>query len=177
MEWGNIILVAVSGLVGVSGTLLGAILNNHFGRQQMKEAWAEEERRRKSDRRRELYERELRIVSDSVDAIVGAMAEVGMLDTEAMVGKKGRDAYAKLLGEVGLMFSKGTVLTHSLGDEELIERYDELVGSYIDWSVWLSRDTGEPIHGREAEYYDLREQTEQVASEVWRRIREILEEV
>ncbi|MCJ7668416.1 MAG: hypothetical protein MUP04_09110, partial [Anaerolineae bacterium] len=76
-----IVGLVIGGGVAVIGALIGHFLrlreiDQQWDRekQRMEALWAEEERRRKSDRRRELYERELRIVSDSVDAIMELMA-------------------------------------------------------------------------------------------------------
>lgn len=170
--------IIVGVVVGVVVAGIGAVISHYLRKQEMEALWAEEERRRKSDRRRELYERELGTVSDTVDAIVGAMAEVGRWDMEAMVEKiRGWNSYDNLIGEVSVMWSRGRVVTDSLGDEELIERYDELVDCFIGWSGLLSRVIRGAGEGKEEELDDWREPTERAASEVWRRIREILEEV
>jgi len=168
MEWGNIILVAVSGLVGVGGTLLGAILNNHFGRQQMKEAWAEEERRRKSDRRREIYERELRIVRDSVKAMRKAMG--------GLVWGDRKELLAGLIRKAFLMQATAYLVTASLEDEELRDSYDELTDGYYRWLQLVKTDSGKAKKGKEDQYDEATEQTNRAAVKVWRRTEELLEE-
>jgi len=166
MEWGDIILVAVSGSIGVVGTLLGAILNNHFGRGQMKEIWAEEERKRRSDRRRELYERELNIVSDAVDTILLAITE-----------QEWDDQLLELVREVDMTKRRAHLVLSHIKDRELMERYEELMDGFNNWFGSVDSATGMVAAGREEEFEELRRQTEDAASKVRGRITEILVEV
>lgn len=169
--------IVIGLVVGGGVAVVGALVGHFLRRREMQAQWDKEERRLKSERRRDLYERELRTVSDTVDAIVRAMAEVGNWDMKAMFGKRGRNSYDNLIGEVDVMWSRGRVVTDSLGDEELIERYDELVDCFGGWSGLLSRVIRDAREGKEEDLDDWRGPTERAASEVWRRIREMLEEV
>lgn len=172
MEWGNIILVAVSGLVGVVGAVVGAIVNNHFSRQHMKDLWAEEERRRKSDRRRELYQRELAVVSGAVDAASKLMATMGIFtplyDAEERV---------EAVKQVGLMIPKAKVAILGLEDEKLMLRYQRFVESWGKWSLLWDWDSGKLQEEKRDRVQHLTVEVDAKASEVRRRIREILEQV
>lgn len=173
MEWGDIILVAVSGLVGVLGAVVGAIVNNHFSRQQMKEIWAEEERRRKSDRRRELYEKDLTTVADTVNALVEVVDRI-----EWSAGTDlSPDARIELGREAHLLAGRANVMALSLDDQQLDERLHRLIQVYRRWTDLIDLDTGEAYEGTEEEFQEVQEEVRRRASEVLRRRREILEEV
>jgi len=169
MDWGDIILVAVSGLVGVVGAVVGAIANNHFSRQQMKEVWAEEERRRKSDRRRELLERDLKTVSDSLH---------GVMDLVAGGWRKEMPQFRfRLIQEGYIMLWKARLVISSLNDPELAERERQLETSFRAWRDLLDLDSGKVKEGKGEESSKHRLETQQAASRTLRRIREILQEV
>jgi len=129
----------------------------------------------KSERRRELYERDLRIVRDLADTVTWARAE--MTKPASLLVKGGRDSRASLVGEVVLMAARAHVVTISLRNQNLRERCDELFGSFVDWLDTLDWDTGKPVGGKKQEFDKLLKQMEQAAAEVLRRIRQILEEV
>jgi len=138
-------------------------------KQRMEALWAEEERRRKSDRRRELYERELKIVTDSLYTIM-----------EGIIGSVGEEEFGSLLeliSEAHTMMWKAGLVLRSLGDEELMEGCQQLYRSFLAWRDLLDFETGEPKQGREEEFDGLAGEARQKAAEVQRRIRQILEEV
>jgi len=65
----------------------------------------------------------------------------------------------------------------SLGDEDLLERYQEVMDGFRGWFSVLNLRTGRAVEGKEEEFQEFTDETCSAASEVWRRIREILEEV
>lgn len=131
MEWGDIILVAVSGFVGVGGTLVGTIVNNHLSRRQMKEVWAEEERRRKSDRRREAREADLRMVRDAVDAAIEVEARVTVLGWQQVDSKSRLEP----LFEVLKGLDKALLVASSLQDQDLADKCMQVRA--ISWDGWI----------------------------------------
>lgn len=148
------ILVIVGWVLGVVTTLI----ERRFHREE-----------RKSDRRRELCERDLNIVRDSVDVIEEAMGGVVWGDREELL--------ADLLREAFLMQVKALLVAISLEDEELRKSYDELSDGYGRWLSLIDRETGKPKEGKEEECREAAQQTHRAAAEVVRRRREILEEV
>jgi len=152
-----LILAVISGLMGIVGMLIGSVINDRLRERQMKALWAEEERRRQSDRRRDLYDRELRVVSDSVDAVSEALAKLDWMD-EA-------ESAADLIREVSLMVEKAHLVTVSLGDRELQDGYEKLINGFVGWFHLLDLSTEEPIEGRENEVDEFRVRTEAAAQE------------
>lgn len=175
MEWGDIILVAVSGSVGVVGAVVGAIVNNHFGRQQMKEAWAEEERRRKSDLRRGARQEDFKMISDAVD---GLMELVGRMQWSAFTERDlTRGARAGLGREAYLVAWRARSVTLSLEDQELIEKYGELRDTFNRWWQLVDLNTGLAEEGREEEFSESRLEVERLVAEVRCQIRQLREQV
>ncbi len=167
--------IIVGLVVGGGVAVVGALVSYYLRRWEMKELWAEKERRRKSDRRRELHERELNIVRDSVDAVVEVQSKVTGL---ASVGEeKGWERHTKLVASAGLTVDRARVIVISSGDEELKNKYADLLVAFGNWGKLLDFNTGEPIKGKEKESEELAEKTESAASDVRRRTRQILEEV
>jgi|GEM_PF-4249758 len=150
----SIILVVVGWSLGIVTT----ILERRFHRQE-----------RKSDRRRELCERDLNIVRDSVDVIEEAMGGLVWGDREELL--------ADLLREAFLMQVKALLVTISLEDEKLRKSYEELGDGFGRWLSLTDTSTAKPKEGKEDEYREAAEQTHRAAAEVLRRRREILEEV
>lgn len=174
-----IIGLVVGGGVAVIGALIGYFLRrlemkDQWDREQkrMEALWAEEERRRKSDRRREIYERELRIVSDSVELLVEAMTKFEHL-MDIYRGQRKKD----LVREVGLKLERAYLVVHSFPDEELKLRFDELWSTFVDWIVLTDLETGRVKDGKQKEFDKLGRQARSAGPELVRRIREILEEV
>jgi len=153
MMFESIILVMVGGFLGVIGTVVGTLVNYRLRQEE-----------RKSDRRRELYERDLKIVGDSMHRVIEAMTRPFRL------------AEPKLSVEViaqahGMMLESKTVVD-SFGDPELTERWRETMNNFETWWKVIDFDIE-----TEVEFVERTMQTQKAASRTLRRIREILEEV
>jgi len=175
-----IVGVVVGASVAVIGALVGHFLrlremDQHWDKEQrrMEALWAEEERRRKSDRRRELYERDLRIVADTVNALVGVVDRI-----EWSAGTNLSPDERLALGiEAHLMAGRANLITLSLDDQRLDENLHRLIRVFNRWTDLVDLDTGEPYEGTEEEFQELQEEIRRTGAEVLRRKREILEEV
>ena len=180
---GNVNESIIVGLVVGAGVAVIGALIGHFLRlremdqqwdrekQRMEALWAEEERRRKSDRRRELYEGELRIVSDAVAGLARTTLSVTCPWGETVVSR------VESLKEVALMIARARLMTLSLDDLELMQRYAKLLEIFQDWSGLFDLETGEAKEGKEEDLGELTDEAEVAASKVLQRIREILEKV
>lgn len=172
--------LVVGGGVAVVGALIGHFLrlremNQQWDRekQRIEALWTEEERRRKSDRKRELYERELKILSDSVDGLVDVIARV-----ELSIWTKGAcQPFLESMGEAYLMMWRGSLVPISLGDEELIDAHKKLIELYQGYLFLIDWRSEDPFDGKEKEFGKAKAEVLVAASEMRRRIRGILEEV
>lgn len=162
--------IIVGLVIGVGVSVVGTLVSHFVRKREMDRLWAEEERRRKSDRRRELYERDLKIVGDSVFGIEEAMGALVWGN-----GKKG--LVVNLIREAFLMQVKSLIVAISLEDEDLRKIYDELSDGYGRWLSLIDTGTGKPKKRRAKESREAAQQTHEAAAKVFRRIREILEEV
>lgn len=158
--------IIVGLVVGSGVAVIGAYIGYLFRLREMKALWTEEEQRRKSDRRRELYEKDLTIVRDSLFAVMVAL----------MGGLQERKVSTGLIAEAQLMIWKGLLVADSVDDSELRDRLDQLWEHFAVWADLLD-DTGRSKKGKEKECLELAVKTEQEASEILRRIREMLEKV
>jgi hypothetical protein len=156
-------------VIGVMVAVASGYVSHVLRKREMEAFWAEEERRRKSDRRRELCERDLNIVRDSVDAVEEAMGGLVWGDQEELL--------ADLLREAFLRQVKAFLVTISLGDEKLRKSCEELGDGFGRCIILIDTGTATPKEGKEDEYREAAEQTHRAAAEVLRRISEILEEV
>lgn len=163
--------IVVGLVIGVGVSVVGTLVSHFVRKREMDRLWAEEERRRKSDRRRDLYERELKIVSDSVDAIIEAEGSL------VLAPMYEREARKSLLKEAFQMMMRAYLLTVSLEHEELKQAYKYLMESFTDWFGLLDLDSGEAKEGKEEEVRELLNQMHLLAATVPIFVREILEEV
>lgn len=177
-----IIGLVVGGGVAVIGALLGHFLRrlemkDQWDREQkrMEALWAEEDRRRKSDRRREIRGGLLGMVNDAVDAVIDVRTKLGSLGP--LYGIEAKESRMKLAAEIILMLERGRSVVHSLEDEQLSEEFFKLYQSYVEWQGSLDFATGEAQEGKNKEFEKWEKKIPKVASLVRRRIREILEEV
>lgn len=167
--------IIVGVVVGVVVAGMGAVISHYLRRWEMTDLWAEEERRRKSDRRRELYERDLGIVSDFVHALIRAMAEV---QRPVLMAERAKRVFRlELLENLNQMIAKASVVTISADDQELGEGFNQLIDVASRWVAVLDLDTGEAIEGKEKEFEELAGEAKLAASEVLRRKREILMQI
>lgn len=167
--------IIVGVVIGVVVAGAGAIISHYLRKREMEAHWAEEERRRKSDRRRELYERDLKIVNDVVNALVEV---IDRIEWSAQVeANLDPDARLELGREVHVMAGRANVIALSLDDQELDERLRRLIEVFNHWTDLLDLDSGEAEEGIGGEFEELQEEVRRMGAEVWRRTREILEEV
>jgi len=167
--------IIVGLVIGAGVSIIGTLVGYLVRRREMNDLWAEEERTRKSDHRRELYERELRIVSDAVDALVQS---VDTMEWYAYAAPDlSREARVELGREAYLVVGRANVRAVSLKDQELEELVRTLVDVYGDWDDLLDLDTGAAKVGKEEEFEQLRAEVRITGSKVIRRIREMLEAV
>lgn len=169
----GLIGVVVGGLFGVIGTVIGTVISHRLRERQVKDIWAEEERRRRSDRKREIYQRELKVVNDSVDAVIKAMVEVRSVLPWRQVDAKSRGEAFLAAGKV---VDKAEVVAASLGESVLAEQHEKLMDVFTDWMNVLDWETGLALKGKEEELKELRTEVRDSAALLLGRIREILEE-
>lgn len=128
----------------------------------------------KSERRRELYEKELGPVSAYVDAVVEGMAQMDM--STFGESRDWRHRFGLMTKPYELRAS-ARIAAGSVGDEKLAERieeFGEVVGACLGA---LDLRSGKAKEGKEKELEELRDQMELVASQVKRRMRELKVEV
>lgn len=166
--------IIVGVVVGMVVALASGYVSHYLRKGEMEALWAEERRRRKSDRRRELYDRELKTVSDAVQA---AMEAIAAREGLAWLDEKERVKWLADLGGVGHMLDRALMTAFALRDDDLIERCDQLIVKFQDWSNLVHTPTGKVLEGKELEFEDLELAAKSVAADVARRIGEILEEV
>ena len=148
----------IVGLVGVGGVVVGNLITYLF-----------QEGRRKSDRRRELYEADLRIIRDGVYLISEVV-------TGSMMAEE-QEERAGLIRQAQAMLLKALFVAGAVGDEELAEGVKGLLGAYGAWVYAIDLRTGKPKSGKVDELMKTASPIQKAASKVLRRIREMLEEV
>lgn len=151
-------------VIGVIVAIASGYVSHVLRRREMGALWAEEQRRRKSDRRREIYERDLKIVGDSIHRVVEAMTR-GFRLVEPRLS-------VELIAQADGMMLESKTAVDSFGDPELTRRWHETMNNFQTWWKAIDFDAG-----TEVELAERAVQTQMAASAVLRRIREILEEV
>jgi hypothetical protein len=159
-----IIGVVVGGLL----VIVGDFVSHHFRREE-----------RKSDRRREVREGDLRIVREAVDAVVGAIQE--SLPWEDPEEEEWNWPHGIIQAYRGMQ--RAQLVAASLKDQELVDKCEKLPYDFGEYTHFLELATGRSPGiggGKEIRIDKLGEFIEKVneeAPEIWRRTREILEEV
>jgi len=159
MIWESVILVVVGWALSEMGSFIR-------GRRRQEE--------RKSERRRELYEKELGPVSAFVDAVVEGMAQMDL--SRFGESRDWRHRFGLMTKPYELRAS-ATIAAGSVGDEKLAERIEEFGEVVGAWIGAFDLRSGKAKEGKEKELEELRAQMELVASQVKRRMRELLMEV
>lgn len=152
-------------LIGVIVAVAAGCVSHVLRKREMQDLWAEEERRRKSDRRREIYEDDLRIVADSMHALTEAMSK----------GRRERELGSLRILEAYEAMLKCRVVVDSLQDAELTKRFQQTVDAYTVWCDSIDLATGNAKD--EDKVAESAGRTQGAASATLRRIREILEEI
>lgn len=162
-------------VVGCGVAVIGALVGHWLRLREMQAHWDEDERKRRSDRKRELYERELRTVADMADALVEGMETIYW---SAYVDPT-QDPAARVrpMKEAFVIQGKAAMASLSLQDEELTDGCNKLIDAYNNWRGLYDRASGMPQEGKEEEYQKSRGHVRLIGSQVQRRIREVLEQV
>jgi hypothetical protein len=159
--------------VGIGVAAIGAYVGHCLHLREMRAQWAEEERRKKSERRRELLQRELTCVSEFVNLVPEAWSELAWW---AHVEKRFKPGSRAELGkEAYLMVPKANMAASSVDNEWLSESLGRLVDAWVQCNQLVDGATGEPPEGKEGEYEQLQFAMRQAGADVRRRIRQLLE--
>ena len=167
--------IIVGLVVGIGVAAVGAAVGHSLRLREMKEQWSEDERRRKSERRRELLERELAVITDFADVYTDFWTSI---DWWAPTGKLlSAEAKAELGNEAFLMHARANIAALSLGDESLKTGVKKLIELMILCNTLLDPATSQPYEGEEDEYRKALVKMRTTAADMRRRGRELLEEV
>jgi len=165
--------IIVGLVIGVGVAVVGTLVSHFVRKREMDRLWAEEERRRKSDRRRELYERELGALRDSVGALMDAVAGIELSTWS-------RGAWRPLfnsMAEAYQTMKKARVLPVPLEKQGFAKSYWNLIDLCQEWFDLADWSKADAFEGKLEEALKLRREIESAASKVCCRISEILEEV
>jgi len=160
-------------VIGVIVAVAAGCVSHVLRKREMQDLWAEEERRRKSDRRRELYERELGTLKDSVDALMDGVAGIEL----STWSRGGWRPLFDSMAEAYQTMKKARVLPVPLEKQGFAKSYWNLIDlcqKWFDLADWSKPDAFE---GKLEEALRLRREIEGAASDVNCRIAEILKEV
>ena len=166
--------ILVGLVVGVAVAAVGAFVGHLVRLKEMKEQWAEDEKRRKSHHRRQLLERELATVTELIDLVLETWSGLAWwahyehLYTPDARAELGKDAY--------LMVPKANMAALSLDDQELSDAVARFVRCWMQCNELVNGPTGKPPEGREEEYDQLQFEMRGVGADVRRRMRQLLEE-
>lgn len=167
--------IIVGLVVGVGVAAVGAIVGHCLRLREMKEQWDEDERRRRSERRRELLERELAVITEFADVNVDLWNSIiWWSQTDKLLTA---DAKADLGNEAFLMHAKANIAALSLGDENLKTGVKKLIEFMERCNKLLDPDTGKPHVRKDKEYRQVLLEMRTTAADMRRRRRELLEEV
>jgi hypothetical protein len=167
--------IIVGLVVGVGVAAVGAIVGHCLRIKEMKEQWAEDERRRRSDHKRHTLEEQLAIVAEFIDFVLEAWSS---LEWWSHVQK---DVTPEARAEIGkdafLLVPKANVVALSLGDQELYEGLTRFVDIWEQCNDLVNGRTAQPKEGRQEEYTQLQLEMRKAGAQVRRRIRQLLEAV
>ncbi len=169
----SILLAIVAGLTGVFGTVVGTVVAGLIGMGEIFVSHSIRQKERKSDRRREAREGDLKIVRDSVDAVVEAQLSMRGLPWQQQDSKSRLELLLRVAKEV----DKALLVAGSLDDQELLDRYSELKDYCEKWVGLLDVDTGMAKKRKGKQFEELKTQVRVAAALVWSRTREIREEI
>jgi hypothetical protein len=167
--------IIVGLVVGVGVAAVGAVVGHCIRLREMREQWDEDERRRKSERSRELLERELAIITEFTDVNMDLwLGIIWWSDTDKLLTA---DARAELGNKAFLMHAKANVAALSLADETMEAGVEKLIELTRLCSTLLDSDTAKPHAGKDEEYRQALLEMRLTAADIRRRARELLEEV
>jgi hypothetical protein len=167
--------IIVGLVVGVGVAAAGAIVGHFLRLREMKEQWSEDEQRRKSERRRELLENELAVITDFADAYTDFWTSI---DWWSPTGKLlTLEAKAELGKEAFLMHARANIAALSIRDRSLKTGVKKLVELWRLCNTLLDPGTSQPHEGKEGEYRKALVKMRTTAADIRRRGRKLLEEV
>ena len=167
--------IIVGLVVGSGVAAVGAIVGHYLRLKEMKAQSDEDERRRESERKRGLLERELEVITEFAD--VNSDLWNGIL-WWAPTGKLlGVEARAELGREAFVMHARANAVALSLGDERMNEGVKKLIELMKRCNGLLDPETAEPREGKQHEYLEALSDMRITTAEIRRRGRELLEEV
>lgn len=165
--------VIVGLVVGVGVAAAGAVVGHHLRLKEMKEQWSKDERKRKSERRRELLEKELAVITGFVDANSDLWTSI---DWWSPTGKLlTAEAKAELGKEAFLMHARANIAALSLGDRSLKADLKKLVGLMNLCNRLLDPGTSQPHEGKEGEYRQALVEMRTTGADIRRRCRKLLQ--
>jgi len=164
--------IIVGLVVGVGVAAAGAIVGHFLRLREMREQWSEDERRRQSERRQDLLERDLTPITDFADADIDLWTNtLWWAPTGKLLSAKAR---AELGNEAFLMQAKADVAALSLGDESLNTGVKRLTDLRNQCASLLDPKTSQPYQGKEGEYHQALVEMRKTAAGIYRRRRELL---
>jgi len=167
--------VIVGLVVGVGVAVAGAFVGHQLRLKEMKDQWREDERRRKSERRRELLENELAVITDFADAnsdlwtSINWWSPTGKLLTAEAKAELGKEAF--------LIHARANIAALALGDRSLKTGVKKLIELMNICNRLLDPATSQPYEGKEGEYHKALVGMRTTAADIRRRRRKLLEEV
>jgi hypothetical protein len=167
--------IIVGLVVGAGVAAVGALVGHFLRLREMDRQWREGERKAKSERRRQLLERELAVITEFADLnaqlwdSITWWSPTGKLLDPAARAELGEDAF--------LMLCRANIAALSIGDKSLKDTVKSLVDLMERCNRLLDPGTGKPHVGEEDEYKNARMEMRLKAGETRRRARELLEEV
>ena len=166
--------IIVGLVVGAGVAAVGAIVGHYLRQREMKAHWAEEERRRKSERRRELLARELATLTEFVDLVLESWSS---LEWWAHFEKAFKpDARAEMGKKAYLMAPTANAAAMSLDDDVLSASLEALVDAWMECNDLTDGATELPPDGKVEEYRELQLTMRAASKNVRRRARTMLEQ-
>ena len=167
--------IIVGLVVGVGVAAVGAVVGYCLRLREMKEQWGEDERRRKSERKRGLLERELAVITEFADVNMDLWhGIIWWSETDKLLSA---DARAELGNKAFLMHAKANVAALSLGDEDLKTGVKKLIELMMHCNTLLDPGTSKPYTGKDEEFRQALWKMRLTAADIRRRGRELLGEV
>jgi hypothetical protein len=167
--------IVVGLVVGAGVAAVGAVVGHWLRLREMKKQWSEDEGRRKSERRRELLENELAVITDFADANTDLWASVNWWSPTGKLLTL--EARAELGKEASLMLARANVAALSIGDRSLKTGVKKLIELMNLCSSVLDPGTSQPYEGKEGEYREALVKMRTTAADIRRRRRKLLERV
>ena len=137
--------ILVGLVIGAGVAAIGAFVGHRLRLREMKAQWDEDERRRESERRRGLLERELAVITEFADVnsdlwngILWWAPTGKLLSTEARA-EMGREAF--------VMHARANAVALSLGDERLNKGVKKLIELMKRCNGLLDPETAGPVRG------------------------------